>query len=65
MTSRRDIKPKDLPGEYKAASPETLYSAIYGFETSELLIKRLTYLGEKINDNDTLVQIKRILKKVR
>lgn len=64
-TCLRDIKPQDLPSEYKAASPETLYSAIYGFETSEMLINKFKNIAANVPHDDVLFQVNRILKKVR
>ena len=64
ITCLREIRAKDLPVEYKASSPETLYSAIYGYESTELLIKKLNDL-QSISHEDVVFQVKRILKKVR
>ena len=63
-TCLREITPRDLPVEYKASSPETLYSAIYGFESTELLLKKLNAL-QSIPHEDVVFQVNRILKKVR
>ncbi|XP_054156349.1 uncharacterized protein LOC128954775 [Oppia nitens] len=64
ITCLRELTPRDLPVEYKASSPETLYSAIYGFEATELLLKRLNDLV-RVPHEDVVFQVKRILKKVR
>ena len=64
ITCLREIRATDLPIEYKASSPETLYSAIYGYESTELLLKKLNDL-QTIPHEDVVYQVKRILKKVR
>ncbi len=64
ITCLKEIRAQDLPHEYKASSPETLYSAIYGFESSEILLEKLNKLSS-IEHEDVVFHVKRILKKVR
>jgi hypothetical protein len=63
-TCHRDIKPLDLPSANKAPSPETLYSALFGYEVAELFVQRLQRLTVLPHD-DLRHQVNRIIKKVR
>lgn len=53
-----------LPIDFKAPSPETLYSALYGAETSELFLTRLNNLSSLAHsDQDIAMQLSRINRK--
>ena len=64
ITCLREIRGRDLPIEFKAPQSETLYSAIYGYEATELLLKRLNGLLS-VPHEDVVFQVKKILRKVR
>lgn len=53
-----------LPIDFKAPSPETLFSALYGTETSDMFIHKLTNLKSAAkNDDDIALQLDRINRK--
>ena len=58
ITCLREIRARDLPIEFKAPQSETIYSAFYGYEATELLLKRLNGMLS-VPHEDVVYQVKK------